>query len=166
MHDESRVPKTARDALLIELIGDIGVLHDHIKLLPQAINEATEGSIEVVAKSVEEAEKTALKLAESIEHKKEVVLSELKLTVKQTLDEHAKSVFSELEKNVNGLQNRISKFELADPKSRRLNFILSCTLAVTLVLSGAAIFAVYSAAKSTINDLNLIITSQDKSSPK
>ncbi|MGK7287886.1 hypothetical protein ACSPAB_23305 [Buttiauxella agrestis] len=72
MHDESRVPKTARDALLIELIGDIGVLHDHIKLLPQAINEATEGSIEVVAKSVEEAEKTALKLAESIEHKKKL----------------------------------------------------------------------------------------------
>lgn len=165
MHDESRVPKTARDALLIELIGDIGVLHDRIKMLPAAINEATEGSIEVVAKSVEEAEKTALKLAESIEQKKEVVLSELKVSVKQTLDDHAKEVFFELEKNVNGLQNKISNFELADPKSRRLNLILSCILAVTLVLSGAAIFAVYSAAKSTINDLNLIIA-QDKASSK
>jgi len=165
MHDESRVPKTARDALLIELIGDIGVLHDRIKMLPAAINEATEGSIEVVAKSVEEAEKTASKLAESIEQKKEVVLAELKVSVKQTLDDHAKAVFFELEKNVNGLQNKISNFELADPKSRRLNFILSCILAVTIVLSGAAIFAVYSAAKSTINDLNLIIT-QDKTSAK
>lgn len=166
MEDESRIPKTARDALLIELIGDIGVLHDSIKLLPTAINEATESSIEIIAKSVEEAEKTASLLAESIEQKKEVALSELRLSVKQTLDEHAASVFSELEKNVNGLQNRISKFELADPKSRRLNFVLSCTLAVTLLLSGAAIYAVYSAAKSTINDLNLIITSQDKTSHK
>jgi len=166
MQDEIRAPKTARDALLIELIGDLGVLHDNIKSLPEAINLATEGSIELIAKSVEEAEKTASALNDSIEQKKDAVLADLKLSVKQTLDEHAASVFSELESNVNSLQKRISAFELSDPKSRRLNLILSCTLAVSLLLSGAAIYAVYSAAKSTISDLNMIISSQDKTVSK
>jgi len=166
MQDEIRAPKTARDALLIELIGDIGVLHDAIKSLPEAINQATEGSIENIAKSVEEAENTASKLNDSIEQKKEAILADLKLTVRQTLDEHAASVFSELESNVNNLQKRISTFELSDPKSRRLNLILSCALAVSLLLSGAAVFAVFSAAKSTISDLNMIISSQNKASTK
>lgn len=166
MQDEGRAPKTARDALLIELIGDIGILHDKIKALPEEINQATEGSIEIIAQAVEDAEKTALKLNESIEHKKDAVLADLKLSVKQTLDEHAVAVFSELEGNVNNLQKRISAFELSDPKSRRLNLILSCTLAVSLLLSGAAIFAVYSAAKSTISDLNMIISTQAQNATK
>ncbi|NJD85978.1 hypothetical protein EWM60_15105 [Candidatus Erwinia dacicola] len=148
------------------MIGDLGVLHDNIKSLPEAINQATAGSIETIANAVEEAEKTASKLSESIEQKKEAVLADLKTSVKQTLDEHAVSVFSELEDKVNGLQKRIATFELSDPKSRRLNIILSCTLAVSLLLSGTAIFAVYSAEKSTIADLNMIISSQDKTSTK
>ncbi|TKK13621.1 hypothetical protein EcCFBP13530_22735 [Enterobacter cancerogenus] len=166
MQDEIRAPKTARDALLIELIGDLGVLHDNIKSLPEAINQATAGSIETIANAVEEAEKTASKLSESIEQKKEAVLVDLKTSVKQTLDEHAFSVFSELEDKVNGLQKRIATFELSDPKSRRLNIILACTLALSLLLSSSAVFAVYSAAKSTISDLNMIISSQDKTASK
>lgn len=166
MHDESRVPKTARDALLIELIGDIGVLHDQIKSLPEEINQATAVSIETIANAVEEAEKTASTLSQNIEQKKEMVLTDLKASVKQTLDEHAASVFSELEDKVNGLQKRIATFELSDPKSRRLNIVLACTLAFSLLLSASAIFAVYSAAKSTIYDLNMIIRSQDKTSTK
>lgn len=162
MQDEIRAPKTARDALLIELIGDLGVLHDNIKSLPEAINQATAGSIETIANAVEEAEKTASKLSESIEQKKEAVLVDLKNSVKQTLDEHAASVFSELEDKVNGLQKRIANFELSDPKSRRLNIILACTLAFSILLSCSAIFAVYSAAKSTISDLNMIISSQER----
>lgn len=162
MQDEIRAPKTARDALLIELIGDLGVLQDNIKSLPEAINQATAGSIETIANAVEEAEKTASKLSESIEQKKEAVLVDLKNSVKQTLDEHAASVFSELEDKVNGLQKRIANFELSDPKSRRLNIILACTLAFSILLSCSAIFAVYSAAKSTISDLNMIISSQER----
>lgn len=164
MQEESRVPKTARDALLIELLGDLGLIHDQIKALPEDIQKATEASLEILAKSVEAAEETAVTLAETIEQKKEVVISELKLSVRQTLNEHAATVFSELENNVNNLQSRISAFELADPKSRRLNLILSCALVVTLILSSSAIFAVYSAAKSTIN--NLVISTQQASSSK
>ncbi|GAB7401388.1 hypothetical protein OUHCRE2_48470 [Enterobacter asburiae] len=161
MQEEARAPKTARDALLIELIGDLGVLHDQIKSLPEEINQATAGSIEIIANAVEEAEKTASKLSENIDQKKEAVLADLKASVKQTLDEHAVSVFAELEGKVNTLQTRISSFELSDPKSRRLNIVLACTLAFSLVLSASAIFAVYSAAKSTISDLNMIISSQE-----
>ncbi|ENJ0562712.1 hypothetical protein AB0Z88_004460, partial [Salmonella enterica] len=84
MQEEARAPKTARDALLIELIGDIGILHDQIKSLPEEINQATSGSIEIIANAVEEAEKTASKLSENIDKKKETVLADLKSSVKQT----------------------------------------------------------------------------------
>lgn len=81
MQEEARAPKTARDALLIELIGDIGILHDQIKSLPEEINQATSGSIEIIANAVEEAEKTASKLSENIDKKKETVLADLKSSV-------------------------------------------------------------------------------------
>jgi len=166
MQEDTRIPKSARDAFLIELIGDLGIISDSIKALPEDINQAVAGSLDLIAKSVEEAEKTASELTNSIKLQKAAVLDEFQQSVKNSLDSHAKETFSELEKTVNQLQNRINSFELADPKSRRLNIILSCTLAFTLALSGAAIYGIYSGAKSTIADLNMRIHSPDKSSSR
>lgn len=153
MSEEKRLPQTAREAFLIELIGDLGVIGDQIKSLPGEINQAVSGSLEIIASSVEEAEKTASELSQAIERQKTVALAEFRESVKSSLDEHAHKTFSELEKSVNKLQKRVDGFELADPKSRRLNVILACTLAITLALSGAAIYGIYSGAQSTISAL-------------
>lgn len=164
--EESRIPKTAREAYIIELIGDLGVVHDMIKTLPEEINQATAGSLELIAQSVEEAEKTASELVKGVERQKDIVLDNFKEAVKSSLDEYAKETLAELEKSVTRLQNRIEQVEIADPKSRKINFILSITLAVTLVLSGAALYGIYKGAQSTIEDLNSIIISQEKALPK
>ncbi|EQB98982.1 hypothetical protein [Photorhabdus temperata] len=65
-----KIPRTARDALIIELLGDVGTIHDQIKNLPTEIEQAISGSIKLVADAVEDAENTALKLAKSIEVQK------------------------------------------------------------------------------------------------
>lgn len=154
MHDENRVPQTAREAFLIELIGDLGIIGDQIKQLPDNINQAVSGSLETIASAVEEAEKTASELSVSIEHQKRIALAELRESVKTCLDEHASKTFSQLENSVSQMQKRIDSFDLSDPKSRRLNLILACTLACTLVFSGVAIYGIYSGAKSTISALS------------
>jgi dGTP triphosphohydrolase len=55
-------PRTARDALIIELLGDIGAVHDEIKLLPNNLKDSLRGSLEIIADSVETAEKTSQEL--------------------------------------------------------------------------------------------------------
>lgn len=55
-------PRTARDALIIELLGDIGAVHDEIKQLPKNLKDSLRGSLEIIADSVEAAEKTSQKL--------------------------------------------------------------------------------------------------------
>ena len=154
MQDESRIPKTARDAYLIELLGDLGIVHDLVKSLPDAINQATSGSVEIIANAVEEAEKTALELSRGVQEQKELAISGIDAAIKQAIESHAKSTFSAIDKNVNEMQERINKFELADPKSRRLNYILSFALVITLILSTVAIAGIYSGAKSRIDDLD------------
>lgn len=166
MQEETRIPKTARDAFLIELIGDLGIISDMIKSLPEDINQATAGSLNLIAQSVEEAEKTASELHQGIEHQKEVVLKDFRTAVKSTLDEHIKGTLSGLENSVSLLQKRIDKIEFADPKSRKINLILSCALVITLCLSGAAVYGVYKGAQSTIEDLNSLISPHAVPPPK
>lgn len=160
MHDTNRVPQTAREAFLIELIGDLGIIGDQIKQLPENINQAVSGSLDAIANAVEEAEKTASELSVSIEKQKILALQELRESVKLCLDENARATFSKLEYSVNQMQKRIDGFELSDSKSKRLNLILACTLACTLFFSGAAIYGIYSGAKSTIDSLSAQLTHQ------
>ena len=65
--DNDSNPRTARDALIIELMGDIGVLHDEIKKLPVTLKESLHDSLKVIANAVEESEKTALLLKNETE---------------------------------------------------------------------------------------------------
>jgi len=51
-------PKTALDALIVELLGDIGAVHDEIKQLPVNLKGSLRESLDLIANSVEDAEKT------------------------------------------------------------------------------------------------------------
>ncbi|WP_313554093.1 hypothetical protein [Atlantibacter hermannii] len=166
MQDETRIPKTARDAFLIELIGDLGIVHDQIKSLPQEINLAAAGSLELIAKSVEEAEKTASELNNGIRKQADSVKDEFKLYVKSCLDTQVKETFTELENSLNRFNSNIGKFELADTKSRRLNLILAGALILTLFISAAAMYGIYSGAQTRINELENLIINPERSTSK
>ncbi|WGO82245.1 hypothetical protein [Arsenophonus apicola] len=51
-------PRSARDALMIELIGDLGRVNDQITALPSNIKYAIEGSLRLIADAVEQTEKS------------------------------------------------------------------------------------------------------------
>lgn len=161
MQDEEKTPRTARDALLIELLGDLGIIHDLIKNLPAEIDGAVSGSIKVLADAVEDAENTALKLSTGIDAHTKKAIKDINEAVKSSLDQYASETFSDMEENVKMLQHRINHFELADPKSRRLSFILSASLIIVSLFSAAAMFGIYAGTNAKVEELNLIITSQD-----
>ncbi len=56
---------TAQEALIAELLGDVGRLHDHIKALPVALQESVAPSLEAVAVATAEAQQTIDKYAEA-----------------------------------------------------------------------------------------------------
>ncbi len=166
MTDSDKIPRTARDALIIELLGDIGAVHDLIKNLPQNIDQAVSGSIKLVADAVEDAEKTASLLAKGIEAQKATVIKDIDLAVKNSLDQHAINTFSSMEEKVNKLQHKINSFELADPKGRRLSFIISSALILVIIFSMVAIGGFYFGANGKIEELNQMISLQDKMEKK
>lgn len=56
--DPAQSPRTARDALTIELLGDVGRLHDQIKALPEGLKTSlapTLGAIALATKEAQEA---------------------------------------------------------------------------------------------------------------
>ncbi|WP_340621871.1 hypothetical protein [Xenorhabdus siamensis] len=162
MQDEERIPRTARDALIIELLGDLGIVHDKIKNLPEDIDKAISGSLNLVAKAVEDAENTASLLAKGIDTKKESVIKDIDTAVKNCLDKHAAKTFSDIDEKVKSLQHKINSFDLTDPKGRRLSFILATTIVLITIFSGVAIYGVYTGANYRIDELNQIIFAQEK----
>lgn len=101
-------PRTARDALIIELMGDIGVLHDEIKRLPASLKGSLQDSLKLIADAVEESEKTA-----------ELLKSETELSVKQMYENH-----------MNGLEKE-TKIFLQDSVMKTLNAEIAKTAELT-----------------------------------
>lgn len=163
---DERIPRTARDALIIELLGDLGSIHDQIKSLPAEIEKAVSGSLTVIADAVEDAEKTTLQLAQSIDIRKDIVTRDIDIAVKNSLEKHAAETFSKMDEKVKNLQHKINSFELADPKGRRLSLILAITVVLLIFLSSAATYGIYSGAHTKIEELNFIISTQDKMEKK
>ncbi len=65
MNGQIAMPATARDALITELLSDVGRLHDDIKSIPKVLELSMRDSLNIVADAVEDAEDTALSLQKS-----------------------------------------------------------------------------------------------------
>lgn len=166
MQDDIKSPRTARDALLIELLGDLGLINDKIKTLPTEISEAIHGSLSIVIKAVEDAEHTATLLSKSIDIKKDSAIKDIDEAVKNSLNQHVENTFSSMDEKVKKLQHKINTFDLVDPKSRRLSLILSITVIFITIISSAAVFGIYTSSINEIDELNQIISIQDTTMKK
>ncbi|UDJ88588.1 hypothetical protein [Erwinia amylovora] len=100
--------RTARDALIIELLGDVGLLHDEIKKLPGTLKNSLSDSMRLIALSVEESEKTAQQLK-----------NETELAIKSMHENH----MNDLEKE--------SKFFLQETVMKTLNAEMTKTAELT-----------------------------------
>lgn len=67
MDEKEPNPRSARDALMIELIGDLGRVNDQITTLPSDIKNAVEGSLRLIADAVEQTEKSAKEVLEKFQ---------------------------------------------------------------------------------------------------
>jgi len=56
--DVANTPRTTRDALTIELLGDVGRLHDQIKALPEGLKESLAPALGAIALASKEAQAT------------------------------------------------------------------------------------------------------------
>ena len=53
--DAANTPRTTRDALTIDLLGDVGRLHDEIKALPEGLKTALAPALGAIALASKEA---------------------------------------------------------------------------------------------------------------
>ncbi len=61
--DAANTPRTTRDALTIDLLGDVGRLHDQIKALPEGLKTSLAPALGAIALASKEAQATISQLA-------------------------------------------------------------------------------------------------------
>ncbi|KPW79844.1 hypothetical protein [Pseudomonas syringae group genomosp. 3] len=154
---------TARDALITELLSDVGHLHDSIKNIPKLLELSMDDSLRIVADAVEDAEDTALFLQEST---KELIQA---TTTKAGLDAGIKlseaihdSLANAFEPALNRatvkieqLENRVSALSgnLRDTQATRFNHMMLAGLVVmaAMMIGGMTWIAIES---QDVNETN------------
>jgi hypothetical protein len=134
MSDQELLPKTARDALVVELLSDVGRLHDDIKAIPKVLQLSMADSLNIVANAVEDAEKTALSLQESTNNAIRATTAkaafdagaELSTAIHQTLERIFEPALVRASAEIQSLESRISKISgsVRDKHATRFNYII------------------------------------------
>ncbi|MBE5254660.1 hypothetical protein [Mixta mediterraneensis] len=150
-------PRTARDALIIELLGDLGAVHDEIKRLPVNLKGSLRESLDHIANSVEEAEKTAQALRRDTENALKAV-SELQV---EKLDKETRTVIEECfsravgneiqktEKIATNLQDTLQKFpSYFGNQYKKLCYLFAAITVLVILLSGWGMTTLYLQSKN------------------
>jgi len=150
-------PRTARDALIIELLGDIGAVHDEIKLLPKNLRDSLRESLEIIANSVETAEKTSEELkTHTIEVLKatsdlqtEKLDKETRIVIEECFSRVIGDEIRKTEKIASNLQETLEKFpNYFGDQSRRLCFLFAAIAGFSLVTLMFGVSILYLQSKS------------------
>jgi hypothetical protein len=144
MNEEAVMPRTARDALVTELLSDVGRLHDDIKAMPGILRISMSESLEIVAEAVEDSEKTAKQLQEATRLAIQATSSQLafdagveltnsiQASLQRTFEpalERAASKIESLEVRLKTISNHAR-----DAHATRFNYIVLCGFVVCTVL--------------------------------
>lgn len=150
-------PRTTRDALIIELLGDIGALNDEIKRLPVTLRGSLRESLELIANSVEEAESTskALKIETELALKtiSQVSIENLNRDTRRVIEDcFSKTINNEIKKTESiaiNLQEALNKFPSYFGNQYRKLCYLSATITILVtILAGLGALMLYSQSKS------------------
>lgn len=141
-------PGTARDALVIELLSDVGRLHDAIKEIPELLNLSMKESLDIVADAVEDAEETAYLLQKNTKEIIQATASkagidvgiELSAAIHKSLEKVFEPALSRAAMKVESLENRVSALSgsVRDTHALRFNYIiLAGFVLISIVMLGA-----------------------------
>ncbi|AWK15600.1 hypothetical protein SK355_13910 [Candidatus Fukatsuia symbiotica] len=143
MNKESISPRTARDALIIELLGDVGSIHDEIKELPNVLKASLSESLKIIATAVEDAEKTAEKLKEETKtalaslSRSELNQAQEKIgdLVKSSVDEAVKKSLSGAQAEIQMLEESVHSVTVSTRKHNPaiMNYVLAMVMTVMIV---------------------------------
>lgn len=163
MSEKAEVPRTARDALLIELLGDVGCVHDSIKELPSNLRSSIKESLNIIVEAVGKAEAAAEKLQketnESIKNTATRVAfeagSELSNAIQKSLENTFEPSLNRASKKIDDLQRRVESLagNTRDIHATRMNYILliGFVLALLSTLGGVSWLAIVSQENNEVN---------------
>ncbi|MGP5367280.1 hypothetical protein ACTXN4_07375 [Pseudomonas helleri] len=134
MVDDNPTPATARDALVIELLSDVGRLHDDIKAIPKLLELSMRDSLDIVADAVEDAEDTAFLLQKNTKEIIQATASkagmdvgiELSSAIHQSLERVFEPALNRAAVKIESLEKRITNLSgnVRDTQATRMNYII------------------------------------------
>lgn len=153
-------PRTARDALIIELLGDIGAVHDEIKQLPVNLKGSLRESLNLIAAAVEEAENTAKTLQQETQNN----LSAVSKLQTENLNKETRAVIEDLftkvvsdeirktEKIAISLQDTLNRFpSYFGNQYKKLCYVMGALMALVIVICSIGMGALFIQSKSWEN---------------
>ncbi len=142
------VTTTARDALIAELLNDVGRLHDDIKAIPNLMSLSMSDSIRIVADAVEDAEKTAHTLQTSTKDLIQATSTkagidlgiELADAIHRSLDKVFEPALNRAAEKIETLEKKVASMsgQVRDTHATRWNYIFLAgfmTLAIVMSVS-------------------------------
>jgi hypothetical protein len=149
MNAHDPMPGTARDALITELLSDVGRLHDDVKSLPKILELSMTDSILIVANAVDDAEKTALKLQDSTNELMRATSSkigidvgiELASAIHQSLDRVFEPALQRASARIEQLEKHVANMSgsFRDPNATRMNHLLLGGFVAVVIVTIAAL---------------------------
>lgn len=148
MSQAERIPVTARDALITELLSDVGRLHDDVKRIPKLLELSMRDSLNIVADAVEDAEDTALLLQKETKELIQAATTKagldvgLKLSeaIHESLDRVFEPALNRATVKIEQLEARIISLSgnVRDTQATRFNYIMLAgfVLLAAIMLSG------------------------------
>lgn len=163
MSQNEKIPATARDALIIEMLGDVGRLHDEVKRIPKLLELSMRDSLDIVADAVEDAEDTALLLQKQTKEFIQASTTQagidvgvrLSEAIHESLNRAFEPALNKATVQLNQLEARIDKLSgnFRDTHATRFNYIILAGFLVLAVvmISGMTWIAIES---QDVNETN------------
>jgi hypothetical protein len=148
MNEAEKIPGTARDALITELLSDVGRLHDDIKGIPKLLELSMRDSLDMVADAVEDAEDTALLLQKETKDLIQATTTKagldvgLKLSeaIHESLDRVFEPALNRATVKIEQLETRLTALSgnIRDTQATRFNYLMLAGFVVlaAIMLSG------------------------------
>ncbi|HAS8353313.1 TPA: hypothetical protein I7721_19700 [Vibrio vulnificus] len=144
MQDNTGSSRTARDALIIELLGDLGKVHDEVKKLPANVESALIDTINIIADSAEKLESSAettkneTQAALAALSQKELETTKTKITevVNNSIDIAIKSSLAKANSDIVQLENKIQSLS-GNLRDKFTSWMLLVSLVLFCILTSA-----------------------------
>lgn len=144
MEIQEKVSGTARDALVTELLGDVGNLHDEIKAIPKLLEQSMRDTLSLVADAVEDAEDTVFELQKQTKELAEAAATkagldlgvQLSSAVHASLNQAFEPALQRASLKLDNLESLIAKASgsLRDTHATRFNYIILASFMVLVVM--------------------------------